>query len=215
MGRTIVFGDIHGCYEEWQELMSSLAVTSSDKLIAVGDLICKGPSTRKTLDLAMSIPNLTCLVGNHELRFLTCWREGRKADIRSYDEPTARDMGDRFEAQMKYISTWPFYVELPEAIVVHAGLRPGVPLERQSEVDLTHLRRVGADERPWYDLYEGKKLVVFGHWVRRKPLVRDNAIGLDTGCVYGGSLSAVVLPERRIVSMKARKEHTEKKGDWA
>jgi hypothetical protein len=162
----------------------------------------------------MSLPNLTCLVGNHELRFLTCWKEGRKPDVRSYDRNTAAEMGGRYEAQMKYIASWPYYLDLPEALIVHAGLRPGVELAKQTELDLTHLRRVGPDERPWYDFYEGPKPVVFGHWVRKKPLVTKKAFGIDTGCVYGGSLTALVLPEMRLVSMRAKREYVSKKGDW-
>jgi serine/threonine protein phosphatase 1 len=215
VGRTIVFGDIHACHEEWKELLDRLAVGGSDKLVAVGDLVCKGPSTRSTLDLAMSLPNLTCLVGNHELRLLESWKAGQRPDGRPGDAETAREMGERYEAQMAYMASWPFYLDLPELLVVHAGVRPGLPVEKQSQQDLTHLRRVGPDERPWYELYEGRKPVAFGHWVRREPLLTEKAIGLDTGCVYGGRLSAYVLPDRKVESVAARRAYAAKKGDWA
>jgi hypothetical protein len=53
---------------------------------------------------------------------------------------------------------------------------------------------------------------VFGHWARPEPVVRPNAIGLDTGCVYGGELTAVILPERRLVSVPARRVYQKKEG---
>lgn len=211
MGRTIVFGDVHGCFEEWEDLLSKLAVAQSDRLISVGDLICKGPASAQALDLAISIPNLECVVGNHELRFLKCWKAGKTPDIKPYDRDVVLEMGARFEDYMTYINSWPYYLNLPEILVIHAGLRPGVPLEKQTKEDLTELRTVGLEERPWYDFYEGEKPVAFGHWVRREPFIADRLIGLDTGCVYGGRLSAYILPDRRVVSVPARKEYAFKR----
>ncbi len=213
MGRTIVFGDVHGCHEELKDLLDKLAVTSDDRLISVGDLMCKGPSTTKVLDIAMSLPNLSCVVGNHELRFLSCWRKGHLPNIKPYDLSTVREMGDKYETYMNYISKWPFYLDLKEILVVHAGLRPGVALSRQKETDLTRLRRIEPEDRPWHEFYKDSKPIAFGHWVRREPLIKENVIGLDTGCVYGGKLSAYVLPEQKIVSVKSRKTYVPREAD--
>ena len=214
MGRLIVFGDVHGCADELKELFDKLAVTSSDQLVSVGDLICKGPSSAKVLDMAMSMPNLCCILGNHEFRFLACWRGKQIPDIKPYDRETVRQMGDRYEEFMDYIFRWPFYLDLEEALVVHAGLRPNVPLWEQKKIDLVKLRRIEPEDKPWYEFYRGSKPVVFGHWVRREPLLLKNVIGLDTGCVYGGRLSACVFPERKIVSVPARKTYVARKDKW-
>lgn len=214
MARTIVFGDVHACDREWNDLLDKLAVSPDDRLISVGDIICKGPSTSRALDLALSLKNFSAVTGNHELRFLKEWRAGRIPDIKSYDREAARDMGDRFDEYMKYIDSWSFYLETAEILVVHAGLRPGVKLKEQTEEDLTEIRRVGLDEKPWYEFYRGEKPAVFGHWVRREPLISDYAVGLDTGCVYGGKLSAYVLPARKVVSISARKVYQERKKPW-
>jgi serine/threonine protein phosphatase 1 len=61
--RTIIFGDIHGCYEEWKELLKLIEIKKDDSLISVGDLIFKGPESAKCLDLAMTLPNLKCVLG--------------------------------------------------------------------------------------------------------------------------------------------------------
>ena len=124
-------------------------------------------------------------------------------------------MGRRFKKYMKWISKWPLYLEGPNWIVIHAGLRPRVALKNQKTVDLANLRTVGRNAKPWYQYYKGKRTVVFGHWVHRKPMVRKNAIGLDTGCVYGGKLSALVLPQRKIVSVRASKVYMKRQKPWA
>jgi hypothetical protein len=116
---------------------------------------------------------------------------------------------------MNFIASKFLYAELPEAIVVHAGLRPNIPLNEQNPRDLTEIREVETDGRPWYEHYQDKKPVVFGHWVRREPLIRENVIGLDTGCVYGGKLSAYILPEARIATTSARKTYKIRSKSWA
>lgn len=214
MKRIIVIGDIHGCIDEVRDLSDRLAVTSSDRLISVGDIICKGPDSAQCLDWAMSMPNLECILGNHELRFLNSWKNGRKPNIKPYDMQTVRNMGSRFETYMKFIENWPLYIDLEELTVIHAGLRPGISLKKQSPLDLTQLRGVEPDDAPWYEYYEGGKKVIFGHWVRRNPLVQEKIVGIDTGCVYGGKLTAFIWPDDRVISVKARKAYRLRSNSW-
>lgn len=215
MSRTIIFGDIHGCLGEWKALLDRIGPARSDRLIAAGDLICKGPYTARTLDFARSLKNLTCVLGNHELSFLRYWNDGRRPEDfeKPYETQAAEQMGRRFDDHMRVVASWPHYLDLPEALVVHAGLRPGVPLTRQDVEDLTQIRLFKG--RPWYESYEGKKPAVFGHWVHREPILTETAIGLDTGCVYGGKLSALVLPDRRVVQVRARRAYVDRKLAWS
>lgn len=187
--------------------MRVVAPSSTDRLISVGDLICKGPDSRGVLEWAMAAKNLQCVVGNHELRFLERWKRGAVPDEKPYDSETVRQLGGRFDRCMRFIAGWPLYLNRKDCLVVHAGFDPSRLLSRQSARQLANIRRLPGTETPWYEAYERRKLVVFGHWARRKPVLRDNAVGLDTGCVYGGSLSALVLPERRLVSVRARRAY--------
>jgi len=211
MGRTIFVGDIHGCSAEFESLLEKLKVSSADQLVSVGDLICKGPDSGGVMDLAMSLPNLRCVIGNHEARYLRYWRAGRRPALKSHDKETVRQLKPRYSEYMSYIVSWPLFLSLRDALVVHAGLRPGVPVDKQELWDLTELRSVGPKYRPWYEWYKNGKPAIFGHWVRRTPLVTQHAVGLDTGCVYGGVLSAYVLPEGKITSVKARKVYHRRK----
>ncbi len=212
MGRTIIFGDLHGCLRELEALLKKVRARPEDRIISVGDLICKGPSTKGVLERAMRMRNLSCVLGNHEYRFLQHWQRGLTPDEKPYDLETARQMGRKYDTYMRFIDSWPIYVAYKDFIVVHGGFDPSEPISRQSAWELTNIRRIGRRETPWYESYKDKRLVVFGHWVHREPIVRDNAIGLDTGCVYGGKLTAVILPERRIVSVRAKRRYHRKDG---
>ena len=92
--------------------------------------------------------------------------------------------------------------------MVHAGVRPGVPLKHQMASDLTGLRTMGANPSgregvPWYEVYRGKRIVLFGHWAAIEPRRAPRAIGLDTGCVYGGRLTAYIIESDQFLSVSA------------
>lgn len=210
MGRTIIIGDVHGCWAELQDLLKECSVRSDDRLISVGDLICKGPDSRSVVEWAMRTPNLECVLGNHELRLLRHWRAGTKSDEKSHDADTYRQLGDAYGPAMRYVERMPLTVSGRGFLVVHAGFDPRDGLEWHGAEKLTTLRRL-EDGKPWYEHYRERTLVAFGHWAKRRPVVRPNAVGLDTGCVYGNSLTALILPERVLVSVPARRAYAEKK----
>jgi diadenosine tetraphosphatase ApaH/serine/threonine PP2A family protein phosphatase len=205
-GRIIILGDVHGCAAELEHLLREVKVTDEDDLVSVGDLICKGPDSHAVLEWAMQASNLRCVLGNHEARLLDRWLAGKVPEQGSPDEAVVKQFGDRYEEMMRFLASWPLYLEAGDHFVVHAGIDPRVSaLADQSRSNLTSVRIPEGMTVPWYDAYEGTKLAVFGHWARREPVIRPNAIGLDTGCVYGGSLSALILPEKRLVSVPAAK----------
>jgi diadenosine tetraphosphatase ApaH/serine/threonine PP2A family protein phosphatase len=208
--RTIVIGDVHGCSDELADLLAVLKPAKQDRLISVGDLVSKGPDSRGVLDWAMSAPNLETVVGNHELRLLEAWKRGKRAHGKPYDEAVYEQLGSDLDTYMRWAAGMPSTLSGPGFLVVHAGFDPREGLEWQSRKELTSIRRL-EDGRPWFEAYRERALVVFGHWAQRRPIVRANAIGLDTGCVYGGELTALILPERRLVSVPARRAYVEKK----
>jgi hypothetical protein len=213
MKRTIVFGDVHGCSDELQDLLRAVGAGRDDRLVCVGDLIGKGPDSRSVLDWTLEQPNLEGVLGNHELRFIEAWRAGRAPQDKPYDPATLSQLGESFGRYMGRLSAWPMTLNDGASLFVHAGFDPRLPLDAQEAHFLANVRRLEG-ERPWYELYGEPRLVVFGHWARREPVVRSNAIGLDTGCVYGGRLTALILPERRLVSVPARRAYA-RKSAWS
>jgi serine/threonine protein phosphatase 1 len=208
MNRTIIIGDVHGCASELELLLKKVEVSKGDELIAVGDLVRKGPDSGSVMSWAMETPNLRCVLGNHEARLLDRWIRGEAPSPGSPDEEIFKQLGDRYDEAMAFIKSWPFYLERDGFFVVHAGIDPRIRnLEQQSRLDLTTIRVPEGMSIPWYEAYTDNRLALFGHWARPEPIIRPNAIGLDTGCVYGGALTALILPERRLVSVPAAKEY--------
>lgn len=207
MGKTIIFGDIHGCLDEWKDLLKKINPTPDDWLISVGDLICKGPESFKTIEFARSLPNLKCVLGNHELHFLKAWKSGNLESLsKDYQKSALKEFGDQLDSAMRWIETWPLYLDLPECLVVHAGIQPDLSIEKQPTETLCNIRNL-KDGTPWFESYGGKKLIVHGHWAKLGLCIKENTIGLDSGCVYGKKLSALILPERKIVQVQARETY--------
>ncbi|HUE82156.1 MAG TPA: metallophosphoesterase [Pyrinomonadaceae bacterium] len=207
MKRTLVVGDIHGCFEELLSLMEKAALGPEDRLIAVGDLITKGPRNREVLELFANDQRLSSVIGNQDLAVLRSLR-GEDVSLTAAQERTARELKSNATPFRMYLESLPGYIELNSHIIVHAGLRPGVPLHEQSIEDLTELRTMGADRTsreglPWFEVYDGEKMVLFGHWPGPEPKIARRAIGLDTGCVYGHLLTAYIIETNEFLSVGA------------
>jgi hypothetical protein len=215
---TIVIGDVHGCCDELDALLRACGRSREDEVVLVGDLVAKGPDSRGVLALVREL-GARAVCGNHDAHVLR-WK-------RAFDrgEPPPRlgashrlvvsELDDRDWALLEAL---PLFLRLPEhtAVVVHAGLLPGVPLEQQEPELLLNMRTITPDGRGsrkpddgvlWGTLWRGPELVLFGHHALRGLQQHEFAIGLDTACVYGGRLTACILPERRLVSVPARRAY--------
>jgi len=211
MGRTIIIGDIHGCFDELGDLLKLVEVRTDDRVIAVGDLIVKGEKNPEVLDLFIEDARFSSVIGNHDRALRQYWR-GEPLRLTKEQEVTARQLDSERERYSAYLRSLPFTINLGSHLVVHAGLRPGVPLRRQMASDMTEMRTMGANPSrrkgvPWYDIYRGKKIVLFGHWPAKEPRLAPRAIGLDTGCVYGGSLTGYIVELNQFVSVPARRAY--------
>ncbi len=209
--RTIVVGDIHGCYDELISLLDKVGFGTDDRLVSVGDLITKGPKSREVLDLFMKEPRFAAVIGNHDLALRRRWN-GEKFKLKPSQKPTHKELKADKEHYVSYLNSLPFMIDLDKHLVVHAGLRPNVALHSQTTEDLTELRSLGPDRAsrdgtPWYEVYDGEKIVLFGHWPADKPRRGPKAIGLDTGCVYGHRLTAYIIETGKLESVPARRAY--------
>lgn len=208
-------GDVHGCREELEDLLSESAWAEGDELVSVGDLVAKGPDSRGVIRLMQQIGG-RAVRGNHDQHCLRWWHAKQAGEPLPSLRPAHQAVADQLEEpDWRWLAARPLWIELEShhALVVHAGLLPGVPLEEQDPSDLMNMRSVLADGTgsrsydegtPWASLWPGPRLVVFGHDAVRGLQTRAHAIGLDTGCVYGGWLTGVWLPQRDLVSVPAR-----------
>ncbi|MDR1044804.1 MAG: serine/threonine protein phosphatase [Candidatus Adiutrix sp.] len=206
--RIFVVGDIHGCYDKLKKMLRRLdwRLGRGELLIFLGDYIDRGPDSYEVvesiLELQAQAPDeVITLMGNHERMFLELisgqgrpqlLANGLPATIRNYGRP-ARELS---AAHLAFYRGLKLYYESLNYIFVHAGLRPGLGLAEQNPHDLLWIR----DDFLLSD-YNFGKIVVFGHTPFQKPLIAPGRLGLDTGAVYGGPLTAAVLPETRIISV--------------
>jgi Calcineurin-like phosphoesterase len=211
MGRTIVIGDIHGCFDELRDLLKLVQLRPDDRVIAVGDLIVKGPQSRQVLDLFIADARFSSVIGNQDRALRQYWR-GEPVRLTKQQRITAGQLESHRERYSAYLCSLPFTINLGSHLVVHAGVRPGVPLRRQMAVDLTEIRTMGANPAarrglPWYRVFRGRRIVLFGHWPAKTPRLAARAIGLDTGCVYGGHLTGYIIESNQFISVPARRSY--------
>jgi hypothetical protein len=201
--RTLIIGDVHGCADELVDLLHLVGVQPGDRVVFVGDLVGRGPYPKLVVEMARSLDALA-VRGNHEQRLLE-WRAepspGRlPRSLRSLAEDPTQRLGS---ASWAWLAALPLWLELPEhgARVVHAGVVPGRPMAEQRPRDLVEMRCLSPNGEAeaqrggtlWGLGYEGPPHVIFGHNANEDPQLHLWATGIDTGCVYGGSLTAMVL----------------------
>ena len=215
-GRLIAVGDIHGCHTEFTELLAQLELKQGDRVVLLGDLVNRGPESARVIDTARSIGAIS-LLGNHELRLLKYRKTGdrkymKEHDVETFDSLRAEDWAYMESMQLTYHE--------PElnTVFVHGGFLPGEPWQRQPSEVVTRIQVIDKDGRArkradapdapvWADLWGGPPFVVYGHTPRNDVYKLKWSIGIDTACVMGGFLTAYILPERRILQVKARQRY--------
>lgn len=209
--RTIVISDIHGCYDELKELLFTLEANGeynkyTDKLVFLGDYIDRGKDSRKVIELIRDLQrdndNVIALMGNHEdmmINYLdgidNAWVwNGHYATLDSYD-----GYKKEYYSDVRWIRELPLYYEDEHFIYVHAGVDVNKPMEEQDPFTLLWIREEFIDAEKEYH-----KPVIFGHtptlnFGKDVPMYTyANNIAVDTGCVFGGALSALIIDDDKI-----------------
>jgi serine/threonine protein phosphatase 1 len=218
-GRLFAIGDIHGCPGELEALLDGLPLEPGDTICFVGDYIDRGPDSRRVIELLLqarrrSDVGWVFLKGNHEdmcLAFLGRgghWGEswmanGGAAAVRSYgvdarSEPAVVE-GAIPEPHLAFLDALQRAFRWNGYLLVHAGIRPGIPWAEQTDDDLLWIR-----EEFLLHPHGLPETVVFGHTPARQPIVHlPYKIGIDTGLVYGGALTALELPAQVLHQVSA------------
>ena len=218
-------GDIHGRSDLLAELLLQIEAdaatrsASKKRLVFLGDYVDRGPDSRGVIEILLhGLPSgfsAHFLKGNHEallLGFLADasqlnqWRyNGGEETMASYgvDVDRLKQMRaapdvwrDAFAsalpaAHLDFLQGLDLFIPTNDYLFVHAGIRPGVPLEAQSETDLIWIRDEFLESTEDFG-----KVVVHGHTPALAPVVRPNRIGIDTGAVFSGQLTALRLQNR-------------------
>jgi len=228
--RLIVVGDVHGCVDELSALLRLAAFTPGDQLLLLGDVVAKGPDSLGAVALARSLRGRT-VRGNHDhatVRFRAALDAAAASSSAhpSAPPPTRWRVSPEHAAIARslpaadadWLQSAPWYMVAPGVghLFVHGGFLPDLPLPAQSPRTMMTLRSVYPDGRTsarhvwgrdWARLWPGPQRVVFGHDAFRGLQMHEHATGIDTGCVYGGRLTALVLPENRLISVPAKRAY--------
>lgn len=232
MKKIAVIGDIHGCMDEFQELLKKLAHHSLDAVYHLGDLVDRGPASAEVVHYCQehAMPGT---MGNHEFALLNTREKLLDYGVQSLS--SSRKERVKIIESIKDERDWAYLSALPlihveddlDVVLVHGGLWPALALWQQPSAVL-YARMIKPDKPgdtrwdekpgeytaaevraagyvPWQTVCDLPQYVVYGHSVQSEPLIINRTIGIDTGCVYGGSLTAVILPTLEFVSVKAKR----------
>jgi protein phosphatase len=239
-----IIGDVHGCFDELQELLLKLgySVNRTDeteknfgfsviapenrKVIFVGDLVDRGPDSPSVLRLVMSMVNsgvAYCVPGNHDLK-LQKYLNGKQVQLKHGLEETVKQLETEIEQFKSTVEKFLYglishYVfDSGKLVVAHAGLKEEMQGRGSGAVrsfcmygeTTGEIDEFGLPVRHnWAKEYRGKAKVVYGHTPVPEAGWLNKTIDIDTGCVFGGKLTALRYPEEELVSVKAKMVYCE------
>ena len=211
--RTLIIGDVHGCYRELLELLKKANYQyKRDQLIFVGDLINKGPQSKEVLEFAYN-HKAKIVIGNHELALVRYVNE--HIINGSTLNGVQLSLGKDLNFWVDWIRELPSYLEYDDFSVVHAGKIPNKAFSEEDRQTLCTMRTwdqlnedfQNPDNPLWFNFYHEDKLIIYGHNAVVGLIQRPNAIGLDTGCVYGRQLTLISLPTKQLFQVDAHRQY--------
>jgi protein phosphatase len=239
-----IIGDIHGCFEELQTLLSMLGYAvnrvvetaqnfgfeviapETRRVIFLGDLVDRGPDSPSVLRLVMSMVNAGtayCVPGNHDYK-LQKYLRGRQVQLKHGLEVTAKQLENETPVfkqaleQFLYGLISHYVFDNGKLVVAHAGVKAEMQGRGSSEVrsfcmygeTTGEIDEFGLPVRyNWASEYRGKAKVVYGHTPIPEAEWFNKTINIDTGCVFGGKLTALRYPEETLVSVAAKMVYCE------
>ncbi len=234
-----IIGDIHGCYDELVQLLEQLGYTKNEsgvyqhpetrKALFVGDLVDRGPKIPQVVQLASDMVgagHALCVPGNHDIKFMRAIR-GKKVQIthglgdsldqfKIYDE--THEGFSRLAADFMDKLVSHYILDDGKLVVAHAGMKEEMQGRGSGKVREFALYGETTGETDdfglpvrynWAADYRGRAMVVYGHTPVGQPEWLNRTINIDTGCVFGGKLTALRYPEKELVSVPALKTYYE------
>jgi len=202
-GKIFAIGDIHGCLDKLKTLLGMIQLDwDKDLMVFLGDYVDRGPDSQGVIELLLDLKKehadrLIFLKGNHEWMFMQFLKgeehdlflqNGGRKTLESYSVEKGRI--DIPQSHRDFLDHLDLYFETDDYIFVHAGLRPYISISEQSPEDFLWIRSHFLKSS-----YDWGKRVIFGHTQFSVPLIEANKVGIDTGAVYGGRLTCLVLPD--------------------
>ncbi len=203
-GRLLAIGDVHGCATALAALIEAFELRSTDTLVTLGDYVDRGPDSKGVLDQLIALRSrcqLISLLGNHDQMLLAALerRSALSAFLAMGGTVTLDSYGPTGDLELvphehrEFLRQCRLYYETERYFFVHANYAPGLPLARQDDRVLLWMSLRDFVPGP----HCSGKIAVVGHTPQPAPLDLGHLIGLDTGCCYGGILTAMDLDSRQ------------------
>ena len=234
-----IIGDVHGCYDELLQLLEKLGYTRDEngntqppdgrKAIFVGDLVDRGPKIPQVVQfvkLMVDRGTAFCVPGNHDIKFMRAiW--GKKVQITHGLEDSLRQFKvcdenyhgfSRIAAEFMDSLVSHYVLDDGNLVVAHAGMKEEMHGRGSGKVREFALFGETTGETDdfglpvrynWAADYRGRAMVVYGHTPVAEPEWLNRTINIDTGCVFGGKLTALRYPEKELVSVPALQTYYE------
>jgi protein phosphatase len=234
-----IIGDVHGCHDELVQLLRKLGYAEQSggtwthpearKLIFVGDLVDRGPKIPEVVRLVLESVKANsafCVPGNHDIKFMRAVRgknvqikHGLAESLQQFEVYEKRFPGCR-EAAAEFIDSLVSHYVFDDGrlVVAHAGMKESMQGRGSGRVREFALYGETTGETDEFGLpvrynwaadYRGKAMVVYGHTPVPEPEWLNRTINIDTGCVFGGKLTALRYPEKEFVSVSAMQTYCE------
>jgi len=222
----VVISDVHGCIDELDELLKIISYNKSKmRLIFVGDLVDRGPDSIGVVRRVQEL-GAECVLGNHEDKHIR-WRKHEnikkvtgKPNPMNKISRDKRHINDQLtDDDIDWMRSFPIFIDLGCGLyVVHGGCVPGIPFSEQRISNLLRARYINEDGNPvsltsdkkqppnteyWAKLWRGPESIIYGHNVNSESGPRIDThetsicFGIDTGCCFGGNLTAMIIHTNR------------------
>lgn len=228
-----IIGDIHGCFDELVALLMQLGYVKTGQGFAhpdgrkaafLGDFCDRGPKNGEVLRLVMDMVksgNAIAIPGNHDVKLLK-YLQGKTVSMTHGIDQTIAELeakGEEFKAETaKFIDSLVSHYVLDDGklVISHAGLKQEYIGRTSSKIREFCLYGETTGETDSFGLpvrldwaadYRGRATIVYGHIAGREVKATNGTYCIDTGCVYGGKLTAYRYPERDLVKVDAGKEY--------
>lgn len=196
-----VIGDVHGCFEPLMRLLQKIHFDRTvDKLYFLGDLIDRGPNMQEVLDFVWKGQEegwAETIIGNHEDMWIQAV-DGAGMYIHSFEQHsssyphTEAQLGrSGIEKMVEWARTLPVAIVMEDVILVHGGMESFKPFTHHTRDQLLWTRsheEIPGEFRDW-------KTIIHGHTPIQKPLIRRDRCNIDTSCVFGGALTALLIDD--------------------
>ncbi|MBT4097185.1 MAG: hypothetical protein HOM68_15540 [Gemmatimonadetes bacterium] len=219
---TIFIGDLHGCAAEFESLLQAVDYrVGRDRLLLTGDAFSRGPNPRRVWELIVET-RAEMVLGNHDARLLQQLQSYTTGEKVSFEKPDQRLCFDALSGYFDELYPWlqrvPLKIEGESFLLVHAGVHPIEGVAGTSRDEFLNVRTWpptgGIDGPRWHDVIAPTdRTIIFGHDAPGGLVIKRRAedevawaMGLDSGCIYGGELTAYVQDSDRIVQVPSQQD---------